>query len=337
MPPIRVLMVNARADALGTGISQYTDRLVAAFDAPGIAVERLEMADWGARGLATATRRLRAAKPDVVHIQWPMFAYGRSVVPQILALAARSVVTVHEASALGRFTGRAKLGAMLLRPRPVVFTNAFERDFVGGWAPWVRKRAVVIPIGSNIATVLPRTPIHGRVTTFGAVREGRGLEEYLALARVFAQQGGGWQLRIVGRDDHTGYGAALRRASAGLPVEWTGALDDAAIARELAEAEVACFPFPDGASERRGSLLAALAAGVPVISRAGAHTTPALRDVFAQANTAAEMADAISRLASNAEARDRLATAGLAYTAERTWPRIAEAHAAAYRELAGGK
>lgn len=53
----------------------------------------------------------------------------------------------------------------------------------------------------------------------------------------------------------------------------TEGLEAEAVAEQLAQASVALLPFPDGASFRRGSLLAAAACGVPIVTRHG-HDTP---------------------------------------------------------------
>ena len=263
-----------------------------------------------------------------------MHAYGHSLLPHLLALRRPSVVTVHEASLFGRFTGRGMLLPMLLRSH-LIFTSDFERRFTRRWAPWIRSRAFVVPLGSNIRAVLARATSPRTIVAFGGIYRGKGLDEVIEFARLAAAANAPWEVRVVGSSEGEAstYERSLHEHAAGLPVHFTGRVDDEAVAKELARATLGYFPFRDGASERRGSLLAALAAGLPVITTAGRHTTQALRDATVIANSPAEALAAADRLVLDAAERERLSAAGRAYAAARTWERIAERHVRIYERM----
>jgi glycosyltransferase involved in cell wall biosynthesis len=128
----------------------------------------------------------------------------------------------------------------------------------------------------------------------------------------------------------------------------------------LLAADAAAFAFRDGASLRRGSLLAALAHGLPTVSTTVGHAgqesgprrgpmatavarpalaAPVLRDgenlLLVPPGDAAALAAALSRLAGDVGLRARLAAGARALTAALAWPRIAAAHRAVYAVLLG--
>lgn len=63
----------------------------------------------------------------------------------------------------------------------------------------------------------------------------------------------------------------------------TGALDSRGVARHLAACDLLVQPFPDGASTRRGSIMAGLALGLPVLSNEGERSEPLWRETGALA------------------------------------------------------
>src|SRR5262249_21717032 len=113
----------------------------------------------------------------------------------------------------------------------------------------------------------------------------------------------------------------------------TGALPVGAVAAHLAAADFVVLPYRDGASWRPGSLLAALAAGVPVLTARRAQgydaggPLPALRDgesaLLVPPDNADALAGAILRLAGDKPLRDRLAAGALKIAASFDWEAIA--------------
>ncbi|HST96598.1 MAG TPA: hypothetical protein VLJ85_03070, partial [Geodermatophilus sp.] len=99
----------------------------------------------------------------------------------------------------------------------------------------------------------------------------------------------------------------------------------------------AVFPFDAGVTAKSGSLLAALAHGVPTI----ATSPPGVLDRPTEVegvlrvpprNTAA-LADALLLVLSDRALATRLAAAGRACADRWTWPRIAEFHALMYAQV----
>ena len=329
----RVAMLSPAARAPGeNAITDYADRLSDALASVGVDLVHIRRSDWGLRTLRTIRAEVDAAAASLLHIQHPISFRSRSLTPQLLSLLRPAVVTTHGGSLYGRVGEKASLGMFYARPRHVVFTTAFERQHALSWAPWLRGKSSVIPIGANLPALPSEDRAEDEIVSFGLLRPGKGLEDVLALASL---ADGRWRVRIVGEvpvpDD--GYAARLRGSSAGLPVDWNIGLDSVTAARVLGQARFAYLPFPDGASERRGSLLACLAAGCAVVTTDGNQVPAGLRDAVAFAASPAEALRLFDHLSAEPAVTAAMASRGQSFAARSSWESIAAAHATLYSRL----
>lgn len=318
------------------GIRDYTLRLSEALAARGVEVVDVKSRRWGPRQLPSLRDRIAGLQPCVLHVQHPS-SYGLALAPQTLSLLNRGVVTLHEASIHSFRALVIRCLPFTLRASHVVFTSSFERHYVERRAPWVRRRSSVIPIASNLPAGEPPEEREDEIVYFGTIRPGKGVEDVISLANLLRDKSLPWRVRIVGTPSWwwRDYAAGLRRQSEGLPVVWSGNLSGAETAATLARAKVAYLPFPDGVSERRGSLLAVLANGVAVVTTAGNQTPPAMKEAFAFAGSAADALPIVQRLLENPREWDRQAAAGQAFFATiPSWDEIAAKHIAIYRAVA---
>src|SRR5664280_100229 len=113
----RVILVSGSFPPDACGVGDYTYRLVSALPKQTISVRvfttiaparsldpELDICPtvrrWSFIGLPILSRRIKAADPDIVHLQYPTIAYGAGLLPQLLVLTRRPfIVTIHEASA----------------------------------------------------------------------------------------------------------------------------------------------------------------------------------------------------------------------------------------------
>jgi glycosyltransferase involved in cell wall biosynthesis len=93
------------------------------------------------------------------------------------------------------------------------------------------------------------------------------------------------------------------------------------------------MPFPDGASERRASLLAALANGLPVITTKGRASPPELEDVVRFCSSPGESVATAQILIEAPTEREELAFRGRQYAERFSWENIARSHMAVYEQL----
>jgi glycosyltransferase involved in cell wall biosynthesis len=124
-------------------------------------------------------------------------------------------------------------------------------------------------------------------------------------------------------------------------VTFTGFLAEREVDARLRAANAVALPYLDGASYRRGSLMAAMRAGCAIVTTTPTVPAPALRDgetmLCVPPGDAAALATALGRLADDPALRARLSTGAVEASAQFAWPAIAAACAAFYRRIAGGE
>ncbi len=326
---------------------------------------RIDGWGWGAwRSLNAA---LGSLAPDVVHVQYQSAAYGLhpaiNLWPRFSAWGRRTVVTFHDLRVPYIFP---KAGPLRFRTvvemargaARAVVTNVEDEVTL---SPYLARPPALIPIGSNIHPAPPagydRAAWRARagigagdivLAYFGFLNESKGGEELveaLALLRrrnlpVYLWLVGGQ----VGDSDPTNraYLARVREQIAALGVEpyvhWTGYTTAEEVSAYLLAADLCVLPYRDGVSFRRGSLMAALVHGLPVVS-----TQPhrPLREVVEGDNMALvppgdalALSTRIAALIADPDARARLARGARDLSAEFGWERIAERTGEVYDALA---
>lgn len=306
-----------------------------------------------ARGLA----RHWAGRADVVNLQYTPDLYGGrlgfAVAPLLLRRRALpAVVTFHTLT--GPTVG-SKLAALLLLATAshVISANEEVTAMIARRLPRLRHRVTEIPIGANVpGPVAEDDGARGRALVgvaaetrllvhFGLVYPGKGLETLLdALATL--RRDGPVALAIVGdtRAESRGYRDALVARAAALGVHdavvWVGRRSAEEVAHIIRAADVYVVPFDDGVSIRRGSLMAGLAHGVPVVS-----TTSALPSAYVGDDNVAlvpprdpqALAGRIRRLLDDPIEAARLAAAAGKLAERCAWPAIARETRAVYARV----
>ena len=121
----------------------------------------------------------------------------------------------------------------------------------------------------------------------------------------------------------------IQAAGLGERVVWTGYLPDSEVTATWKATDVCVLPYRDGASKRRGTLMAALAHGVPIVT-----TTPQLpvahfRDgenmLLVPPSNPQALSSAVARIADDLALQQRLAAGALGLSRQFTWPAIAAA------------
>ena len=216
----------------------------------------------------------------------------------------------------------------------------------------------MIPIGTNIEAVMLAGYTRAAwrqqlgcdsetllLAFFGLISHSKGLDIVLdALEQLPAHV----RLILIGGEaaapQDQAYAEKLRMRIQSSPLQQrvyiTGHCSAEDVSAHLLAADLAVLPFKDGASFRRGSLLAALAHGLPTITtqpRSIPELRPQLIDdqnvVLVPINNAAALASAISGLALEPARRMRLAEGARQLAAYFSWHDIAEQHIHVYRQL----
>jgi glycosyltransferase involved in cell wall biosynthesis len=338
------------------GVGDYTASLRAALAERGCqseVVTRRTVGGWDARALGWFVRH--SPKAGIVHIQYQAGAYDLRgdicLLPLLVRSRARVVTTFHDVRVPYLFprAGRLRPAAVRLLARTShAVIAADERDLrvLGGPSP----RHFRVPIGPNV----PCAPPDGyerqafrrslgleaddlAIVYFGLLNASKGIELLLAATeRILARRPRARLLLLggdVGASDPTDrLTASSARASIerlGSSVVRTGWLPAPRLSAYLLAGDVALLPYVDGASARRGSLLACAAHRLPIVSTqpAGVEVAPA---VVAVQPDAAILADSVLQVAGD---RARWQAASHALATEMSWRRIAAAHLEIYDRL----
>ena len=136
--------------------------------------------------------------------------------------------------------------------------------------------------------------------------------------------------------------AEARLAELGLTdrVQWTGHQAEAEVSADLAAADILLMPYTDGASLRRGTLMAGLAHGCAIVTTTPQAPLPELVDgrdlLYVPPDDAKAAAQAVARLADDPALIAALRSNALARSCLFAWPNIAEQHCRLYTEEVGG-
>lgn len=308
---------------------------------------------------------LKEIEPQILHLQYQAAAYGMHPAINLLPWRFRLMrplllVTFHDLRVPYLFpkAGPVRRGAIAALAKGcdgVIVTNVQDEAEARGYG----LEPYLIPIGSNISPRLPpgyeREEWRARwgvkeeplLSYFGLLHESKGVEVlFRALARLL-EEGERVKLLMVGgkigasdptTTDYAHQMEALGR-ELGLEILWTGYVEDEEVSANLLASDICVLPYKDGVSLRRGSLMAALAHGLPIIS-----TRPSIRvkELIEGENIVLVPPDDVEALV--ARIQELIASEGLrrclgegAKRVSRafSWERIAEETVALYSSLAG--
>lgn len=325
---------------------------------------------WGWSCWRNIIRLHNALRFDILNIQYQTAAYGMHPAINFLPLRLRrtpnrprTVVTFHDLKVPYLFPKAGPLRwwvnlALARWSDAIIVTN--NEDFAKLSSYSFLHSLSLIPIGSNIRPEPP--PGYNReewrarwgvgpndllLSYFGFLNESKGAETLIrALARLVQ---GGYSAKLmmvggkVGSSDPTNV-AYLKRVEGlirelGLTerVLWTGYTPQTEVSANLLAADICVLPYRDGASFRRGSFMAALAHGLPIVSTQPRVDVPELRHgeniLLVPPDAPLALAEAIARLATDADLRCHLGEEAAKLAQDFTWEKIAEKTMALYEAI----
>ncbi|MHB0878115.1 MAG: glycosyltransferase family 4 protein [Anaerolineae bacterium] len=335
----------------------------------GCAADGAEMAvlplarRWGWRDLCLIGRL--AARCDVVNLQYQAAAYGMRLpihlLPRLLGeRAARLVTTFHDLRVPYLFpkAGRVRTSALrwlLEGSDAAILTNEEDLAEAAGMAP--HGHSHLVRIGSNVE---PEPPDEARRASlrrqwgcgpdtivlcyFGFQNASKGSLDLVQAAGDLVVRGR--DVRLVFAGGETGASDVTNRAyaervrtavvTAGLGdrVTFTGYLPRAEVSQVLYASDMCVLPYRDGASFRRGSLMAALAHGMPIVTTRPALPIAGLSDgatvLLVPRGDVAALAEAVAVLADDAGRRAELGRRARALADAFAWSAIARDTIAVY-------
>jgi glycosyltransferase involved in cell wall biosynthesis len=328
--PLRVAMITGSVPPEPCGVGDYANSLSLGLQGLGVKVDLIVLS-YSAFG-DLCRNNLRRYEADIIHVHYPTLGYGRGLSAHAVALCnhRRVILTLHEFSQVHVLRRLAARGLLHLA-KGVIFTTQHEYGYAKRKALIRGIHADVIPLGSSIPrSHMAATPASqrgsGNVVYFGLMRENKGIESVIQLAQRFRDAGMKREVIMVGSvpGGSATYFESLKSQSAGLPIRWLLGASSVQVADLLAQSPWAYLPFPDGASERRSSLLAMIANGVEVVTTDGPFMTTDLRSMVHLTNNVDE---ALSLMSSgHALTENRSAQVATKFQ----WQNIAQRHLSFY-------
>jgi glycosyltransferase involved in cell wall biosynthesis len=285
-----------RRDSPTDAVEDYSQRLAEAFNKRGVALQLVRV-PWADRGWLASLRWLRhqsgAWNGQWVLVQYTGLAWSRRgltlgfrfVLSTLAASGARIAIVFHDPLPFpgSRLRDRARrslqewvMRSAARKSHRNISTIPVDR------VPWmndprVREKLVVIPIGSNIPERWREAPRNdSRIPTVAVFTLTEGKESEAAqIARVVrkaAEQVGAIRLIVVGRgapEAEEFLKDSLHDASVQLEIH--GIINLEEVSNLLSQAHVQLF-LRAGIAARRGSVVAGIACGLPIVGWADAET-----------------------------------------------------------------
>ena len=240
----------------------------------------------------------------------------------------------------------------------VIATN--EGDYQQLAAKLLPAKLVKIPIGSNIQVHECSTTARSSARTqrghsaqalvlgyFGFLNRSKGGLTLMRTLHELVKQGYDAQLLMIGEQvgasDPTNHAylqeveALIRTLQVKGRVQWTGHLADAAVSNALHLVDLLFMPYTDGASLRRGTLMAGLAHGCAIVTTTPQSPLPELVDgrdlCYVPPDEPQLAATVIARLVNEPHRLQTVRASARQQSQQFTWPTIAEQHLGVYKHL----
>jgi glycosyltransferase involved in cell wall biosynthesis len=323
---------------------------------------------WGCWRKVLAATEERGA--DIINIQYQTAAYGMHPAINFLPLwlrlrgrGMRTMTTFHDLRLPYLFpkaggVRRWVTAAVIRWSDAVIVTNREDEQILATYGG--HRHQALIPIGSNIAPQPPQDyyrdawrsrlgigPDDTLLSYFGFLNESKGGEALIRVVARLRELGHPVKLLMVGgkvgTSDPTNvaYAEKVERLIAELglseAVLRTGFTAPEEVSANLMASDVCLLPYLDGASFRRGSFMAALAHGLPIVSTLPAVETPELRQgeniLLAPPDEVEALAQRVLTLMADQDLRRRLGEGARHLSRRFEWDRIARETLTLYRDI----
>jgi glycosyltransferase involved in cell wall biosynthesis len=290
---------------------------------------------------------------DVVNLQFQTAAYGMSpwihFLPDVLGPTIPLVTTFHDLRVPYLFPKAGKMRSWIVqhlaaRSSGVIVTN-HEDDHQLQKLPC----RALIPIGSNILDELDSldtaywrrqagaNPQDFLIAYFGLANQTKGIDTLIEAVRKLRSQSIPARLVMIGSvagssdPSNQAYSQHLNQIiiDSGVSpyIHRTGYIPDSEVGAYLTAADVVALPFRDGASFRRGSLIAPIHYGCAIVTTRPSVPIPEFIEgehlLYCAPEDAGQLTDALRRLFESSALRERLQAGARALAPTFDWDRIA--------------
>lgn len=317
---------------------------------------------WGMRVYRCARQWIGTNRLDIVNLQYQTAAFGMSPFIHFLPAALRPfpfVTTFHDLRFPYLFPKAGPLRPWIVRRLARDSTAVIATNHEDATALREHPRAALIPIGSNIlqpvSAAFDRAAARANVgiladalliVFFGLLNQSKGLDTLLRAFADLAAELPQAHLAIIGSlgtsdSTNAAYAAKIEALIAELGIAsritQTGFLPEAQVGELLTASDLVALPFVDGASYRRGSLMAAVRYECAILTTEPAVSIPTFKHGenlwLVPPDDPAALTHALRRLAADADLRARLRTGAAKLARAFDWDEIAAQTLALYQTI----
>lgn len=235
------------------------------------------LTDFSHYQLTEVKKRILNFKPDKVLIEYPCKGYGQNLMinllPALIKLAdptIKIILNIHEYSNY-TWKGKVRIAMMCLVSDSILVTDRKNFNKLSKLKKNVRD---ILPVPPQIPIVEKKTYLmtqKGLLFSFwGFVRPNKGLHLLLSAFFLYQKNNPHARLNLLTDLGDSTYEIQLKNYIKEYDLQdkisCSGFLADDKLSNALSESDVCILPFTDGVSDRRGTLKAAMAMGIPLIS-----------------------------------------------------------------------
>lgn len=304
---------------------------------------------WDFGALLKLVRLCRREKYDVVNLQYSPLLYANifKLFFPLIGFFCPTAVSLHTLIGGEAINKLVALGFILFCTK-VISTNE-EISYLIRKHLWWKKTLTQIPIGSNITPLKPDNPAAKNeedrliLSHFGLFYPGKGVETILTAIAELKLEYDNFQLIMLGGEwrGYEYYYHDLQQQAHELGIDeyirWLGYLPAAGISKYLSMTDIYLIPYDRGISIRRGSYMAGLVHGLPIISTYANIESAYIRDAeniaLVPPQDPVALKEKILELIKNPAKRKQLGDNARALAAEFHWPNIAAKTICVFRKI----
>lgn len=266
----KILLITGSFPPDHCGVGDYTAKILSHLQkSKEFEVLLFHKSNWKLNKFFKYIKEFYSAKANVYHFQYPTEGYGYSFLPLLLVAGLflkKTVITVHEISSRNRLA-YIYTQVLIFFASKVAVANILEYRHACRFV-LNKKKIVIIPIGSNISKSDLNIHFQDRnidLAYFGHIRPIKGIESFLeAVSKLNSK----FKIKIIGQvlEKYLSFFEYVKSQCQKLDIELLLNKDESEVASILSNVKIIYLPFPDGISNRRGTLLAAIENGCTIVS-----------------------------------------------------------------------
>lgn len=247
------------------------------------------MSSWALTNMRQLVNFISVSEPDILHIQYPTKGYGKgllvNLIPLIIKIANPNlpiVVTIHEFR-MAHFLRKISMFFLLFYAKVIIVSDINEYQSINKLLSWFKQpnKIVIIPIGSNIlvkSNHIPKVYMDkATLCYFGFINKTKDIKFlFKVLSKLFIE-GFPFKFLFIGgfNQKNIYYIQELSKKNhISNIISFSGYRSCEDISTLLSECDIALFPFCDGVTLRRASLIAAMQHGLPVVTTGAVGKIP---------------------------------------------------------------